>query len=198
MTTRRAIAALAAGVLALGAAGCAADDPQPTDPAPPPVTAPPAEESPAAPGEDETETGQDQDPETRNAAAAQAISTAADEVGGTPYEIDDADDDGTWEVSVMVDDRSHDVTVSEDGMTVVEQQDEAADDEDRARLDQAGLGLAQAIEAALGEVQGTLDDVELGDDDGAPVWEVSINTAENDDVDVLIDVRDGSVLRVDR
>ncbi|WP_432560237.1 PepSY domain-containing protein [Granulicoccus sp. GXG6511] len=199
MTIKKSIAAIATSLLVLSAAACTADEQQPADPAPPPATAPQA----PAPTEETTSgaattDADDQAPEERNQGALQAIATAADAAGGTPYEIDDSDDDGSWEVDVMVGERSHEVKVSADGQNVVEQEEDDSDGDDRERLGQAGLSMAQAIEAALREVPGTLDDVELDEEDGAPVWEVTIDTPDQDDIEVYIDVRDGNVVKVDR
>ncbi|USQ78912.1 hypothetical protein NF556_14935 [Ornithinimicrobium faecis] len=132
------------------------------------------------------------------AVALVAIGTAEAEAGGTAYEIDDQDDDGTWEVDVRVDDRSVEVTVSEDGTQVVETEDDDLDDEDRAALDASTITLAEAIELAVAEAGGVLDDAELeGEDDGQPHhWEVSVDTDEQDDIEVLVGV-DGEILGTD-
>lgn len=132
------------------------------------------------------------------AIAILAIDTAEAEAGGTAYEIDDQDEDGTWEVDVQVEDRSVEVTVSADGTQVVETEDDDLDDEDRAALDAATITLTEAIELAVNEVGGVLDDAELeGEDDGDPHhWEVSVDTDENDDIEVHISVT-GEVLGTD-
>lgn len=207
---RKMIAALGISVLALGAAACTEQE---TDPATPPPADPgataPVDPTPGAPAEEatpeataEATPGDDASPapEARNDAALAAIETAtgAVEGEGTAYEIDDDGMDDNWEVSVLVGDRSHDVTVSADGQGVVEQSDEAAEDEDVQRLEGATIELSDAIERALEEVPGTLDDAELTEEDGVVAWEVSIDTQENDDVEVYIDVTNGEVHKVDR
>ena len=44
------------------------------------------------------------------------------------------------------------------------------DSDDVTRLNNANTTLEQAIEAALAEVPGTLDDVELDTEDGVDIW----------------------------
>lgn len=127
-----------------------------------------------------------------------AIDTAESEAGGTAYELDDQDDDDTWEVDVAVDDRSVEVTVSADGTQVVGTEDDDLDDDDRRALAAATITLADAITTALAEVPGTFDDAELDADDGTFAWEVTIDVAPDDDVDVYVDVTTGTVLRVER
>ncbi len=132
------------------------------------------------------------------AAALLAIGTAEEETGGTAYEIDDQDDDGSWEVDVALDGRSIEVTVSADGTSVLgTEDDDDLDDDDRAGLDAASITLQEAIQVAVDEVGGVLDDAELEEEDGQHYWEVSVDTAEGDDhVDVEVSV-DGRVLSVD-
>lgn len=202
MTTRKTIAGIAASLLVFSVAACSPQDQPATPAAPAPTTdaAQPTEaqateqSTPAEPGATEGA----QEPEAQNAGAIQALSTAADAVSGTPYEIDDEDGDQVWEVDVMVGERTHEVKVSRDGRSVVEQEEDDADAEDVRRLQGAGLSLAQAIERALNEVPGTLDDAELDDDNDVAVWKVEIDTPEQQDIEVLINVADGQVVRVDR
>lgn len=133
------------------------------------------------------------------ALALSAIATAEDEVGGTAYAIDDQDDDGTWEIDLRVGDRSHEVTVAQDGASGVEKNEEDdLDDDDRAGLDAATITIAEAIEIAIDEVGGVLDDAELGEDDGRHSFEVTLDgTDRGDDVDVKIDVATGEVIEID-
>jgi uncharacterized membrane protein YkoI len=132
-----------------------------------------------------------------NTIALLAIDTAETETGGIAYEIDDQDDDGTWEVDVRVQDRSVEVTVSADGLNALGTEDDDLDGDDRAGLDAAGISLADAIEIAIAEVDGQLDDAELSEDDGRHYWEVSMDTVDRDDVEVKVDVTDGTVIEVD-
>lgn len=203
MTSR--LAALAAvSVLALGLAGCAQENPPAAPaPAPSPVTqTSPTQTTESAPTAAPTTTSGQPAPATdvqeRNAAAVRAIGTAAAAAGGTAYELDDEDDYRRWEVDVMVGDRSVEVTVSGDGNTVVSQDDDDDDDDDdRARLARATVSMTEAIDIALAEVPGLIDDVELDDEDGQDAWEVGIDTA-SDDVEVYVSITDGTVVKIDR
>lgn len=129
--------------------------------------------------------------------ALAAVATAETETAGIAYEIDDQDDDGTWEVDVRAGDRSVEVTVSADGTAVEGTEEDDLDSEDAAALDAASITLVEAIEIAIGEVGGVLDDAELKEEDGRFAWEISLDgTGSGDDVEVLVSV-EGEVLRTD-
>lgn len=131
------------------------------------------------------------------AAALAAIATAQEETGGTAYEIDDEDEDGTWKVDVRVGDRSVEVTVSADGASVVGTEEDDLDSEDAAGLDAATITLTEAVETAVAEVGGVLDDAELDEEDGTHAWKITVDGADaGDDVEVLVSVT-GEVLRTD-
>lgn len=136
-------------------------------------------------------------PEQHNAGAATAIDTAAQAAGGTAYAIDDADNDRNWEVDVWAGGQKIEVKVSGDGANVVEQ-GRPENDDDGARVEQARTTLKEAVEKALAEVPGALDDAELDEDNGTVVYEVTIDTTEQDDVDVLVNAADGSIVRTSR
>lgn len=138
--------------------------------------------------------------EDLTATALRAIGTAEKEAGGTAYEIDDQDRDGTWEVDVAVDGSSVEVTVAQDGRSVVRTQDDGTlDEDDRAGLAEATITLQDAIQLAVDEVGGVLDDAGLGEDDGQHHWEVEVDRTDQagDDVEVKISVG-GKVLSVER
>lgn len=136
--------------------------------------------------------------EDLTAIALRAIDTAEKEAGGTAYEIDDQDRDGTWEVDVAVDGSSVEVTVSEDGRSVVRTEDDGAlDDDDKAGLAKATITLQDAIRLAIDEVGGVLDDAELEEENGTHYWEVEVDgTDRGDDIEVNVSV-EGKVLSVD-
>lgn len=141
----------------------------------------------------------DSTPAVDDTAWRSAIATAEEHAGGTAYELDDQDDNGTWEIDVAVGDRSVEVTVSADGTSVVEtEDDDDLDDDDRQALSVATITLEDAILTALAEVPGQLDDAELDDDNGTFAWEITIDVDNDDDVEVYIDVVTGEVLRVER
>ncbi|MDO5698381.1 MAG: PepSY domain-containing protein [Dermatophilus congolensis] len=197
------IGAASALVLALGA--CAGNDgsaPRPADGGAVSVTSPATSPTSAAETTATTAgalTAAPADAQARNAAALAAIATAEKAAGGTAYEIDDENDDQTWEVDVMVGDRSVEVQVSGDGATAQGQtDDDDADDDDKARLGRAKTTLAQGIEAALTEVPGALDDVDLDDKDDVDAWKVTIDESDNDDVEVYVATDDLRILAVER
>ena len=126
-----------------------------------------------------------------------AIATAEAEVGGVAYEIDDADNDSSWEVGVRTGDTAREVLIGPDG-AVIRVQDESLDDDDRRALDAARIGLAEAITTALNETGGVLDDAEFEEENGAFHIEVSVDRVEGrDDVDVHIDPVSGAIIRID-
>lgn len=124
--------------------------------------------------------------------ALKAIATAEGAAGGKAYAIDDVDDDGTWEVNVMVNEKSVEYDVSGDGAKVVSQ-DEAddMDDDERTALTTAKVPLAEAIETAAAEGAAPLDDAELDDESGNWAWEISLQGRAKD---VIVDLTTGQVL----
>jgi uncharacterized membrane protein YkoI len=206
-TTNRTLTAALALTLALGMTACGSDDT--------PTTETPGDgvavETPAgttttgdATNDDTTGTASTTTDDSSTAtgggdltgAALAAIATAETETGGVAYEIDDQDDDQAWDVHVRVDDRSVEVTVTADGSEVLQTQDDDLDSEDRAALDAATVTLAEAIEAAVNEVGGVLDDAELKTGDGQQAWEVTVDADDRDDVDVLLSLT-GEVIATD-
>lgn len=134
------------------------------------------------------------------AAALAAIGTAEDAVGGTAYEIDDQDGDGTWEVEVAVGDRSHEVTVSADGAQVVgTPEEDGLDADDAAALEAAQATLAGAVGTAVDEVGGVLDGASLDEEDGSHRFEVELNRTDggDDDITVVVDAATGQVVASD-
>ncbi len=210
-TTNRTLTAALALTLSLSLAACGSADQEGAGVTTEQTTS--AETTSAETTSDDAETSSDDADDTSGttttgaggedltATALAAIATAEAEAGGTAYEIDDQDDDGTWEVDVAVDDRSVEVTVSADGSTVAETEDDDLDEDDRAALDAATITLVDAITTAVTEVDGVLDDAELEEEDGSFFWEVSVdrtsNGAGDDDVEVRVDVTTGDVVEVD-
>lgn len=198
-TGRTALLAALGLSAALVLASCASTPPaEETAPAPE-ATADqaPAESTDAAP--EESAPAEPQGDGAWLESVAAAIELAESEAGGVAYEIDDEDDDRAWEVHVAVGGDQWEVHVSADGSSVLSsERDDDVDSDDRAALDTAGISLLEAIEAAADEVgEGAVfDDASLEDDDdhGTFAWEVSFD----DDLEVYVDVTDGSILHVDR
>lgn len=177
--------------------GCTGGDDSETDPqatSSPTADAGGSGDSPS-PAESESPAPDDAGDELYAAALA-AIDLAEQETGGIAFEIDDEDDDGSWEVHVAVGDDEIEVTVDAEATEVVSsEREDDLDDDDRRGLDQAGIGLAEAIRLAIQEYGGDapLDDAGISSDDGQAEWEVAFD----DDVEVYLDIADGSVLRVE-
>lgn len=121
------------------------------------------------------------------------VDAAAQEVDGTAYEIDDQDDDGTWEVDVASGSTSTEVTVSADGSEVLGTEEDDLDEDDRRGLDAATITVVEAIESAMAAAEGEFDDVELEAEGDAHVWKVSLDGPSGDDIEVHVDVTDGTV-----
>ena len=62
-----------------------------------------------------------------------AIEAAEKEADGTAYEVDDQDDDGSWEIDVATGTQTIEVEVSEDGKATTDDEDDL-DDEDTPRI----------------------------------------------------------------
>jgi uncharacterized membrane protein YkoI len=208
MTTRRALIAPIALTMTIAMSACASDDEtagSATSDSSMTSSAGTSDASSAATsGTDASEnTGAPGAPAAGGAASGDttavglsAIATAEGATGGVAYEIDDQDDDGTWEVDVRVGDSSIEVKLSADGTQVLEQENDDLDDDDKAGLDAASITLTDAIQKAVNHVGGTLDDAELDEGDGKHYWEVSVDTDQQDDVEVHVSVT-GDIIEVD-
>lgn len=204
-TTRPARIALIAA-LTLGITACGSDDAPDAGDETATVSTSTSDSSPSDEGsEDDSDSGtSDADDSTASNAAdsdlqgvLDAIEAAEKEADGTAYEVDDQDDNGSWEIDVAQRKKSIEVEVSEDGKATIDDEDDL-DGDDRDGIKAAKITVGDAIEAALEEVDGTFDDVELDEEDGSHYWEVSVDSADgDDDVEVRIDVTDGTVISVD-
>ena len=138
--------------------------------------------------------GQDGHPAGGGAEASRAASGSGEAAGGEG--ADEEDEDGSWEVDVAVDDRSVEVVVDASGVVVRTDNDDL-DEDDRAGLEAATISLSEAIELAIAEVGGYLDDVGLEEEDGEHYWEVALDgTDQGDDVEVKVSVT-GEIVDID-
>lgn len=210
--TRTALGASAALALALTLSACGGDAPADggsSVTAPSTSTSSPTATESSSPSDDDNSTtptdsatsapadgGTGTSTDDRTASGLAAITTAESETGGVAYAIDDSDDDGGWEVTVRTGDSSVEVRVGADGAVVGTEPDDL-DGDDRQILDGVQITLVQAIEAAVAETGGVLDDADLSDDDDDQASvEVTVDTADRTDVDVHLDPVTGEVLRV--
>ena len=210
MNTHVLILVPAASALALGLVltGCGQSDDGAADPAPAgsdtsaaTTDAPATGDASTAPSDaaspTETANGGGSTVADLTAAGLAAIVSAEAEASGVAFGIDDADDDQTWEVDVRTDAGVTEVRVSADRSEVLGTELDDLDADDAAALDAATITLAEAIEAAVAETGGMLDDAELSDDGGVVHFEVTVDTDERRDVDVDIDAATGAVIGVE-
>lgn len=185
-------ASAAAGALAL--AGCGnSDDAQQTDDAQQQSTAQ-AEDTESADDAGDDDAAADEKGGSLEAAHA-AIDLAEKEIGGKAIEID-FDDEKTWELTVLKGSEEHEVEINAEGTEVLkkEKDDDQADKEDVDALKKAKISLKEALERALDEQAGTIDEADL-DTDGKPTWSVEIYPeGETDSVDVYVSAIDGSIV----
>lgn len=104
--------------------------------------------------------------------------------GGFIVQID-KDDDNTsqFEVDVVVDNELLELDVTTDGDIRVDEREN--DDDKIAKASNATVSVTEAIDNALEQHQGaTFDQIELDEDDGKLTWEVELDGANGDDIDV--------------
>lgn len=128
--------------------------------------------------------------------AQNAIGTAQSEVGGEAIEID-FDDDNEWEVKVVQDGQSTEVTLPADGGSVTEQDDpDSLDSDDQREFDAAQISLADALTTATEEHPGNIDDAELETEDGTVVYKVDLYVgADNSELSVYVDAANGEIIK---
>lgn len=131
-----------------------------------------------------------------------AVETALAEVDGTVFSVD-GDAQG-WDVTVVTADGvENDVDLSADATSVergpVEDTDTDADDAaETERLLGVAVDHSAAMEAALGEVDGTVTGVELSEEGGTAIWEVTFGEDTPDETTVEVDAETGEVLRTEQ
>lgn len=127
--------------------------------------------------------------------ARAAVKTAEAEKGGTAHTLD-WDDSEHWEIDVIDGDTEWEFDVSADGSTIEStDKDSDDDDDDRRELERAEVSLIEAAEAALKDTPGTLDEVELDEDDGMLHWDVTVYVDGTDtEREIRIDALTGDVL----
>ena len=190
--TRLATAAVLAP-LALGLVACGGDDDAATT-----STSSSTSESSAPTDDDMTTDGTavvEGDVET-------AAQTALAEIDGTVFSVD-LDDQG-WDVTIVAADGvENDIELGPDATSVVrgpvaDQGDDKDDAAERELLLGASVDYLAAIEAATGEVQGTVTGVDLSEDNGTAVWEVQLDEDTPNAVSVDVDAETGEVLRTEQ
>lgn len=127
--------------------------------------------------------------------ARAAVQTAEDENGGTAHSLD-YDENDLWEVTVLADGTEWEYDISTDGSTIERTDEDSEDDSDDQReLDEAEVSLIEALETALEDTPGTIDDIDLDEDDGTLRWDVTIHIdGSNDQQEIEVDAVSGEVL----
>ena len=129
--------------------------------------------------------------------ARRAVEAAlAAKEGGAVIELDDEEDTGVWEVTLLLPDGSGvEVVVDMADGTV------SGDRRTRPEADEStppALTAAQAIDRALAEQQGRVVALDFGREDGRTVWQVSVVGDDLQEWEIDLDPANGEVIRVDR
>ncbi|PFG41642.1 hypothetical protein ATJ88_0284 [Isoptericola jiangsuensis] len=134
--------------------------------------------------------GGDVDPTT---GALGAIALAAAEAGGAPFAVDA--EDGGWVVDVAVDGGAVEVSVDAAGTEVQGTRDADLDADDRAALEDAAVGLPEAVQRVVSTTGGTLREADLESGRSAH-WSVSV-TVDGAEQEHRVDLATGDVTRDD-
>lgn len=110
--------------------------------------------------------------------------------GSTAISIEEKGSAG-WKVTVVEGSAEQEVRVSEDLSTGVDETEQDDQEVDPALVD---VSMAEAIEAASADQDGTVTEASLDDEDGAAVRQVEFD----DEIEVEVDADSGDVVSVDR
>ncbi|NUL47842.1 peptidase [Cellulosimicrobium funkei] len=113
-------------------------------------------------------------------------------------QIDQDDNDTTFEIEAVIGDRVVDFDVSTDG-SVREDDDDDDDDDDIRRAGEAQVTAEEAARAALEGREGqSIDEMDLDEDNGTLRWDVNLDREGGDDGDELrVDAATGEVTQDD-
>ena len=131
--------------------------------------------------------------------ALKAIDTAEKEIGGKVVDLDWDDDKSGWDVEVVKGNKSHEIEISPDGSKITNRDEvEDVDSDDRREHDAIKVDIRKAIETALKDTPGGLDDVSVDEEQGQIMWNVEIYPeGGGSDVTIYIDVKSGKILKKD-
>ncbi|WP_106848418.1 PepSY domain-containing protein [Blastococcus sp. Marseille-P5729] len=208
ITLTRGIGALSASAIML-LTGCASSDDGSTDGASATTTVAddssftvdPSASPSAKQDDDADDTGEATGSPTANAGAAggeaalAAIATAAaSQTDGKVYDVElDDDDDQRWEIKVASSGQGHKVYVSLDGATVISQEPDDDDNDDIQAIEKAAVDAATALQTALDAKGGSLDEMEIDEDDGTLKWDIELDI-DGQDVEADVDATSGELL----
>ncbi|HJG79361.1 MAG TPA: PepSY domain-containing protein [Brevibacterium senegalense] len=193
------LSVVAAAALTLSACGGGEAAPEESEAAP----AQSADSGEAVPTAESTESADSADSSADSAQsrggdlddARTAVQTAEDENGGTAHSLD-FDDNDLWEVTVLADGTEWEYDISTDGSTIERTDEDTEDDaDDQRELDQAEVTLIEALETALEDTPGTIDDIDLDEDDGTLRWDVSIHPeGDSGEQEIEVDAASGDIV----
>ena len=131
--------------------------------------------------------------------ALKAIDTAEKEIGGKVVDLDWDDDKSGWDVEVVKGNKSHEIEISPDGSKITNRDEvEDVDSDDRREYEAIKVDIRKAIETALKDTPGGLDDVSVDEEQGQIMWEVDVYPeGGGSDVTIYIDVKSGKILKKD-
>ena len=132
----------------------------------------------------------------------EAQQIAEDHVGGTAQSVELEHEDGpVYEVLVEQDNGDRkEVEVDGNSGEVLEVEDEENgedDDEDSISASNVSLSEEDAIDIATDEVNGTVEEIELENEDGMPVYEIELVASNGSETEVTVHADEGTVLDIE-
>ncbi|MGP5590248.1 PepSY domain-containing protein [Corynebacterium variabile] len=200
--TRTTLAALTASLLGVGALAACGDD---SDDAKSTVTVTQSAPADNTSGSDSTAatttsqsdgSGSSEHTDARTSAvdAAGALEAALDAKPGS-YAVEVDEEDGrAWEITLVADGKGVEVTVDNATGEVTGEQSTDLDAEQR---EAPSVTAAEAVDAALAEKPGTLDSLDLDQDNGTIVWDATVIDGTRE-WDIVIDASSGDILRANQ
>lgn len=200
--TRTTLAALTASVLSVGVLAACGDD---SDDASSTVTvtqSAPADDSSDSAAASTTSQSDSNSSDSNGSAdstgssvdAAGALEAALDAKPGS-YAVEVDEEDGrAWEITLVADGKGVEVTVDNATGEVTGEQSTDLDAEQR---EAPSVTAAEAVGAALAEKPGTLDSLDLDQDNGTIVWDATVIDGTRE-WDIVIDASSGDILRANQ
>ncbi|MFZ2274890.1 PepSY domain-containing protein, partial [Corynebacterium variabile] len=111
------------------------------------------------------------------------------------YAVEVDEEDGrAWEITLVADGKGVEVTVDNATGEVTGEQSTDLDAEQR---EAPSVTAAEAVDAALAEKPGTLDSLDLDQDNGTIVWDATVIDGTRE-WDIVIDASSGDILRANQ
>lgn len=133
---------------------------------------------------------------TDRVSASDLIEAALGEVPGDVVGLSMDRDDGDAEVTILKEDGAGaEVKIGLASAEVLQVRDDNLDNEEQSA---PTVDIANAMTAALEEVNGSVEDADLGTHFGDLVWEITVVDPEGRDHDVKVNAETGEVIDVER